>query len=224
MYGKANDLITPAVGNRFSNWINILRELPKKKIPVKYKLRAFIVGAISFVSAPFQWFESLRLNKKIKQFQVDDAPVFILGHWRSGTTFLHNILCQDPQFGYVTTLQSLFPHSYLTNPLFPLLTKVIMPPTRPMDNMEIYLESPQEEEMALVNYGPNSFYHMWHFPDQTINLYRHLVKFESDDPEVKEMMNQLEAMGMTCSISSAAYQKIGAGILAAATVAAAILL
>ncbi len=27
------------------------------------------------------------------------APVFIVGHWRSGTTHLYNLLSQDPRFG-----------------------------------------------------------------------------------------------------------------------------
>ena len=46
----------------------------------------------------------------------------------------------------------------------------------------------------------------------------------NDDPEMQQLMNELEALGMTCTFSSAPYQKIGAGILALATVAAAALL
>ena len=46
----------------------------------------------------------------------------------------------------------------------------------------------------------------------------------NDDPEIQQVMNELEALGMTCDFSSAPYQKIGAGILALATVAAAALL
>ena len=41
-------------------------------------------------------------ERKYKQLLADNPlehdPVFILGHWRSGTTFVHNIFAQDPRF------------------------------------------------------------------------------------------------------------------------------
>ena len=32
------------------------------------------------------------------------SPLFILGHWRSGTTLLHNLLAEDAQFCYCAVL------------------------------------------------------------------------------------------------------------------------
>ena len=61
-----------------------------------------------------------------------------------------------------------------------------MPPTRPMDDMKLYLESPQEEEMAMVNLGPYSLYHVWHFPDQMQNVYNQIVKFEGVNKKQKK--------------------------------------
>lgn len=180
-----NSPVTPAIGNSLIDWIRILRSVPKQSISLKFLYRILTVGSISLVSTPFQVYESLRLGKKIKNTVLNDSPVFIIGHWRSGTTFLHNALCHDQQFGYITTLQSLFPHSYLTNPVFSNLAKFAMPPTRPMDDMKIYLNSPQEEEMAMVNLGPYSLYHIWHFPDQTKSLYKQIAKFEAHDKKQK---------------------------------------
>ena len=182
----SNSPVTPAMGNTLNGWIQILKSVPSKSISLKFFTRILTVGAISTVSAPFQWYEHLVLNKKIKNTVLDESPVFIIGHWRSGTTFLHNALAQDKQFGYINTLQSLFPHSYLTNPFFPYLVKISMPPTRPMDDMKLYLESPQEEEMAMVNLGPNSLYHVWHFPDQMRNVYKQIVKFEGINKKQKK--------------------------------------
>lgn len=170
--------LTPAIGNRFSGWRRILRFPPQRRIDPSFRRRVFSVGAVTLLSTPFQWFEDLRLARKIRSTVLHPAPVFIIGHWRSGTTFLHNLLSRDPQFACVTTVQSVFPHSFATNPLFPWLTKVLMPPTRPMDDMRLYMQSPQEEEMALVNYGPCSFYHAWHFPQAMRFFYRRTVKFE----------------------------------------------
>ncbi len=164
-----NKHITPAIGNTLKGWITILKQEPSGNIPFRFKIRAFWVALICTLSAPFQWYEAMRLKKKIQTIQLDEAPVFIIGHWRSGTTHLHNLLSQDKQFGYVTTLQSIFPHTFMTNWLFPRLTKILMPPTRPIDDVKIYLNSPQEEEMAMVNTGPFALYHMWHFPNASEN-------------------------------------------------------
>ena len=43
-----------------------------------------------------------------------EPPLFILGHWRHGTTHLHNLLAQDPQFAYPTLYQTLYPRTFLT--------------------------------------------------------------------------------------------------------------
>ena len=32
-------------------------------------------------------------------------PIFILGHWRTGTTLLHELLSLDPRHGYPTSYQ-----------------------------------------------------------------------------------------------------------------------
>ncbi len=173
--------LTPGLGNRFGDWLRILRWRRHPLSPAYYH-RVAIVGGICLLSTPFQLYESVRLRKKLALTTIRPDPVFIIGHWRSGTTFLHNLMSLDTQFGYVHTVQSLFPHSFLTNPLFPWLTQVLMPSTRPMDDMRLYLRSPQEEEMALVNYGPWSFYHGWHFPRSLRQYFREMVLMQGISP------------------------------------------
>jgi hypothetical protein len=144
----------------------------------KYWPHLLIVSCITCLNSPFQWYEDWRLRRLLNKTRIHPAPVFIIGHWRSGTTFLHNLLSQDEQFGYVNTIQSVFPHSFMTNPLYPFLTGKVMPPTRPMDDMRLHMRSPQEEEMAMVNYGPYSFYHVWHFPRRMRDIYIRTVKLK----------------------------------------------
>lgn len=92
-------------------------------------------------------------------------PVFIIGHWRSGTTFVHNVISCDPQFGYCTTYQTVFPHLMLyASRFFKWCASVLMPSTRPTDSLELSVEQPQEEEFALANMTHMSFYHFWLFP------------------------------------------------------------
>ena len=127
-------------------------------IPLRYYPRIFFVSLISTFGSPFRFYEIRRLDKKINQIDISKPPVFILGHWRSGSTYLHNLLCQDPRFGFVTTLQAAFPRSFMSTNVFKNLTKRVIPETRPMDNMKLGIFQAQEEEMALGNLFPYSFY------------------------------------------------------------------
>ena len=49
-----------------------------------------------------------RYEKRLASQPLEHDPVFILGHWRSGTTFVHNVFSCDKHFGYNTTYQTVF--------------------------------------------------------------------------------------------------------------------
>ena len=44
-------------------------------------------------------------GRKVAQQPLHPEPVFILGHPRTGTTHLHNLLAMDPRFAYANTFQ-----------------------------------------------------------------------------------------------------------------------
>jgi omega-hydroxy-beta-dihydromenaquinone-9 sulfotransferase len=62
---------------------------------------------------PFALLQSLIFGHRIKKTVISDDPVFILGHYRSGTTFLQKLMVSDKRFGYMTNYDSLFPNSNL---------------------------------------------------------------------------------------------------------------
>ena len=100
------------------------------------------------------------------------APLFIIGHWRSGTTLLHNLLAQDSEFGYCTTYQTVFPHLMFRGRGFmQSLATIAMPASRPTDNLALSVSQPQEEEFAIANMTHAAYYHFWLFP-QLIEHYR----------------------------------------------------
>jgi hypothetical protein len=95
-----------------------------------------------------------------------EPPIFILGHWRSGTTYLHELLSLDERFTTPTTFQVYNPHHFLisertVSKYFPF----IVPSVRPMDNMKVGIGSPQEDEWALCNLGAPSPYLRVAFPN-----------------------------------------------------------
>jgi hypothetical protein len=82
---------------------------------------------------------------------IDPPPVFIIGHWRTGTTLLHELMFCDERFGSPTTYQCFTPHHFLVSERFlPPLTSWLMPKNRPMDNMATGWDRPQEDEFALL--------------------------------------------------------------------------
>ena len=93
-------------------------------------------------------------------------PVFILGHWRTGTTLLHELLILDPSHKSPTTLQCMTPnHTIVTAPVFKRLLNWLLPSRRPMDNMATNWDLPQEDEFALGMLGLPSPYLAIAFPN-----------------------------------------------------------
>jgi hypothetical protein len=93
-------------------------------------------------------------------------PIFIIGHWRSGTTLLHELLARDPALTAPSTYECINPgHFHLSAWLFTRLDYLI-PGTRPMDDMKLSWHNPQEDEFALLNMGLPSPYEELAFPNR----------------------------------------------------------
>jgi hypothetical protein len=134
-------------------------------------------------------YERMAYDKKADKVTLEEPPVFILGHWRSGTTHLHNLLCQDPLASYVTTYQSVFPDQTLASGsrfLFKNIMKMIMPLTRKGDNVKLSTEYPQEEEFTLGARNHASFYYFWYFPELIHRFYDEFLTFEASEAHVRQ--------------------------------------
>ncbi len=95
------------------------------------------------------------------------APVFVLGHWRSGTTFLHELLACDPRHAAPTTYDCFNPlHFLLTRRWLPAFLRSFAPTHRPMDSMAAGWERPQEDEFALMLLGQPTPYERIAFPNR----------------------------------------------------------
>jgi thioester reductase-like protein len=160
---------------RPSNLARFLPLLPE--MDASLSGRAMLMAAASVAGAPLALAESVAFGKTLRNTSVQ-PPIFIVGHWRSGTTHLHNLLCQDPTFGYLTMFQAMAPDCSLVGDkwLRRLLARV-MPVRRPMDEMDWPLDAPQEEEIALGKVLPWSFYNQFLFPRRARELFEKYVLF-----------------------------------------------
>lgn len=96
---------------------------------------------------------------RANRHEISPAPLFVIGHWRSGTTLLHNLLACDPSHGYPTTYQCFFPnHFLLTGGAAGKWFNVFLPKKRPMDNVPVGAGRPQEDEFAFANMGMGTHY------------------------------------------------------------------
>ncbi len=170
-------LLPPAVGYSFS----VLAHLYKNNdISFRYYPRMAAIGLINLINKPFRAYERHFINPGFKDVELENEPIFILGHWRSGTTFLHNLLCSNPDMGYVTTFQSVFPDTLFNkagNFIFENFMRLLIPATRKGDNVKLSPDYPQEEEFALGSNVPISYYYFWMFPQEAQSFYDRYVRF-----------------------------------------------
>ncbi|WP_019499602.1 sulfotransferase family protein [Pseudanabaena sp. PCC 6802] len=161
----------------FTRLSNILR-LTHYAIGIhpRYALRLLLISITSICTLPLRLWEKIVWEQRIINTTIAHPPIFIIGHWRSGTTHLHNLIAQDPAFGYLSMYQSMVPDCSLVGGIWlkSLLSKIV-PLKRPMDNMTWPIDSPQEEEIPLAKTMPHSFYTQFLFPHRTLNLFKQFV-------------------------------------------------
>src|ERR687898_1435915 len=90
-------------------------------------------------------YDDRRNRPEIADVKVRE-PLFVLGHWRSGTTYLHNLLALDKRFAHPNVWRVLNPHTFLTTERYSDIVKLASPKTRLIDSMDLGAEVPRSEE------------------------------------------------------------------------------
>ena len=78
-----------------------------RDIDAAYKGKYRLTKAVCRLLSPLAALQDKRYEKLLANQPLEHDPVFILGHWRSGTTFVHNVFSCDKHFGYNTTYQTI---------------------------------------------------------------------------------------------------------------------
>ena len=130
--------VSPLMGSTMSVFNQTLlgNEIAPEYKKVKRNTR-LIISALT----PLRKYEALVVDKRARLIAPDHL-VFIIGHWRSGTTFLHNLMCQAFDTSYVSTYQTVFANYMGSQPVIKPLMKAIMPDKRPADNMRLEADLP----------------------------------------------------------------------------------
>jgi hypothetical protein len=183
-------VFTVLQGMTFGDWVALLRRnnyaVDRACLP-----RAMFLTATTLANSSHAAIENRLYGPRIDATQVE-PPLFIVGHYRSGTTHLHNLLALDPRFAYPNTYQALYPHTFLITERFTApIAAALMPRKRPQDNMDARIDLPAEDEFALCNGTGLSPYMRWAFPRGEDHYERYLTFEGVPQDEVARWQNGL---------------------------------
>lgn len=172
----------PLVLNGYWHWKKLCKRYGG--VDAAHRLKALQISLGSLCWSPVRSAERMLFQRRIDRAPDHAPPVFIIGHWRSGTTHVHNLLSQDPRFSFLSTFQCVAPQMYLLSQRFlrPLMS-ASMPDRRPMDNMALGVDLPQEEEFAICMISPSSFYSAFSFPSHMSEMFDKFVMFDGISSE-----------------------------------------
>ena len=112
-----------------------------------HKLLALTLTGLA--AEPLSWLQQLQYGKRLQQ-PIPDDPVVVNGHWRSGTTYLHQLMGCDPCAATARNSLTVAPQlALLLQPLLQPLLHRTMTPIRPIDAVPWGAEDPQEDEVGL---------------------------------------------------------------------------
>ena len=168
----------------FSDWVKLAAENRFRCHPFRLGLAGTVTGATVFNST-LGWASQALYGRRVAAMQLVDDPVFIVGHWRSGTTYLHELMSCDERFASPTSYQCFAANHFLLSERFvPKLLWFLMPSKRPMDNVNFGWNVPQEDEFALCSMGVPSPYLRMAFPNEPNRYLEYLDLAEMPSEEL----------------------------------------
>ena len=110
-----------------------------------------LVGLSGLLVEPLAWLQSLLFARRLRRLQLPDDPIVVIGHWRSGTTYLHQLLACDPAVATARNTLTMAPQvALLLKPWIAPVLKAWMTRTRPIDAVPWGPDDPQEDELGLA--------------------------------------------------------------------------
>ena len=141
------------IGVRFVPWLRLLARNGFRVSPARIP-RAAAITAASLGNEVLRAIQLAIWGRGLRAARLEADPIVILGHWRSGTTLLHELLACDGRLCAPNTLQCGAPSHFVLSEQFARdRLGFLLPERRPMDAMRMGFDRPQEDEVALCNLG-----------------------------------------------------------------------
>lgn len=181
----------------FTDWLKLLARNGFRVHPSRLGIAAGATVTAAF-NSKMRLAQLALQGHQIQKTTLTEDPVFILGHWRSGTTYLQELLAVDERFNSPTTYQCFAAnHFLLTESVITRLFWFLLPSQRPMDNMRAGWHEPQEDEFALCSMGLPSPYLRMAFPNSNENEYLEYLDMQISPTALSEWKKGLSTFLQT---------------------------
>src|SRR5579863_2317621 len=172
------------LGTTFFDLARLIQE-NGRHCPPRAWLKLAVTALISLVTTPLRRVEDAVYGRALAR-QAVKQPLFIIGHWRSGTTHLHNLMSIDSRFACASFSQMMVPHTFLLGErIVSTISSLLLPAERMgIDNVAMNPHVPWEEEFALAQLTGMSPYLTWVFPRRADHYDRHLTFRDSSAADV----------------------------------------
>jgi hypothetical protein len=169
------------LGITLDKWLKLLRT---NRVDAVYWHRATLISCLSLMNSLYQRREQRLFAQAVGATPITRPPIFIIGHWRSGTTHLANLLGLDDDLVFPNSYQVANPYTFLcTEQTNTRRFAALMPSRRPMDNMPLGFDTPQEDEFALCLMTLHSPYLGMSFPKRQYDYLQYMT-FDNAPDEV----------------------------------------
>lgn len=168
-------LLRPAFfGITWGEWRR-LRRIPGVRVEHPFHLRAAVTALWSLANSLSAAIERRRYAEALAAVELK-PPLFVLGHWRSGTTYLHNLLAQDGRWTYPNLYQVWHPHTFLgSEAIQTRLSARMLPADRGIDQVPVRYDLPYEDEFAGWHATGLSPYMSFSWPKAAAHFDRYLT-------------------------------------------------
>jgi hypothetical protein len=153
------------IGCSFSAW---MRLLVHNRFAVHWSRWHYAVfyTCLSLGHSYLALWQKILFGRRVAKTVMAEPPIYIVGHWRTGTTLLHELLALDERHTSPTSYECLVPHHFLLTERFARWIEFLVSKHRAMDNMELSFAHPQEDEFVWCMQGHPSPYLTMAFPNR----------------------------------------------------------
>ncbi|WP_406816598.1 sulfotransferase family protein [Mycobacterium sp. M23085] len=161
------------IGCNFSAWARLLI---RNRFAVHWSRwhYAALFTLVSVVNSGLGLLQKILFDRRVAETVIAEPPIFIIGHWRTGTTLLHELLVLDERYIGPTGFECVAPQHFLLTERLAPLAGFMVSKHRPMDNMDSSLYHPQEDEFVWIMQGQPSPYLTLAFPNRPPEHERYL--------------------------------------------------
>lgn len=154
---------------------------------IDHRKRLWAIYAKMLPSGIMSTLENWQYRRRLHSISLTKSPLYLLGHWRSGTTFLQFLLGQDPGIVFHSKFQTFFPQSFL------LTEETVKPVAETFINafssvnawrdgisLDMGLDTPSEIEVSLMNEASPVSFHWGHIFPKSWKYYFDRYLFQDD--------------------------------------------